>query len=70
LRIPPLSAQLLGLCDGQSSIREIMAQFSGGDSTSGKEEADQVCLYGLSLLEQSALIEFGALACQQARMAI
>jgi len=62
LRIPSLSAQLLGLCDGQSSIREIMAQFSRRDSTSGKGEKDQVCLYGLRLLGQSALIEFGALA--------
>jgi len=65
LRIPSLSAQLLGLCDGQSSIREIMAQFSWRDSTSGKGEADQVCLYGLRLLGQSALIEFGALACRR-----
>ena len=60
LRIPCLSAQLLGLCDGQSSVREIMAHFSCRDSTSGKGEADQVCLYGLRLLGQSALIGFGA----------
>jgi B12 binding domain/Radical SAM superfamily len=68
LRIPSLSAQLLSLCDGRSSIREIMTQFSERDSTFDKGEAGQVCLYGLRLLGQSALIEFGAFACEQARM--
>jgi B12 binding domain/Radical SAM superfamily len=68
LRIPSLSAQLLSLCDGRNSIREIMTQFSERESTFDEGEADQVCLYGLRLLGQSALIEFGALACQQARM--
>ncbi len=68
LRIPSLSAQLLSLCDGRSSIREIMTQFSQRDSTFDEGEADQVCLYGLRLLGQSALIEFGAFACEQARM--
>jgi hypothetical protein len=67
LRIPSLSAQLLSLCDGRSSIREIMTQFSQRDSTIDEGEADQVCLYGLRLLGQSALIEFGAFACEQAR---
>jgi radical SAM superfamily enzyme YgiQ (UPF0313 family) len=68
LRIPSLSAQLLSLCDGRSSIREIMTQFSQRDPTFDEGEADQVCLYGLRLLGQSALIEFGAFACEQARM--
>jgi radical SAM superfamily enzyme YgiQ (UPF0313 family) len=60
LRVPSLSAQLLGLCDGQSNIREIMAQFSMKESTMGEGQPDQVCLYGLRLLGQSALIAFGA----------
>jgi radical SAM superfamily enzyme YgiQ (UPF0313 family) len=67
LRIPSLSAQLLSLCDGRSSIREIMTQFSQRESTIDEGEADQVCLYGLRLLGQCALIEFVAYACQQAR---
>jgi len=60
LRIPCLSAQLLSLCDGRSSIREIITQFSERYYTFSEGDADQVCLYGLRLLGQSALIRFGA----------
>jgi hypothetical protein len=68
LRIPSLSAQLLSLCDGRSSVREIIEQFSERNPTFAAEQADQLCLYGLRLLGQSALIELRALACDQAPM--
>jgi hypothetical protein len=66
LRVPSLSAQLLGLCDGRNSVRDIMTQFSAMDSALGETQPGEVCLYGLRLLGQSALIEFGASAFEQA----
>jgi len=66
LKIPSLSAQLLGLCDGRNSVRDIMTQFLESGAAPGKGQPDEVCLHGLRLLGQSALIEFGALACRQA----
>jgi hypothetical protein len=58
LKLPSLSAQILGLCDGTKRVGDIAEQFSARDGDASEIDADQVCLYVLHLLDQCALIEF------------
>jgi radical SAM superfamily enzyme YgiQ (UPF0313 family) len=65
LKIPSLSAQILALCDGKNTVHDILEKFSCGNIAIGKTAAGQICLYGLHLLNQSAVMEFMSSTCQQ-----
>jgi radical SAM superfamily enzyme YgiQ (UPF0313 family) len=57
-KIPPLSAIILQLCDGDRDVRGILRQFSKHAGMVEQEQVESVCLEGLALLNRYSLIRF------------
>jgi hypothetical protein len=55
-QLSPLSAQLLGLCDGSMTVEEIAAEFRQDNIDVPGVPADKVCLAGIEILRQQGLI--------------
>jgi len=55
-QLSPLSAELLGLCEGSLTVEEIAAQFRQNKIEVSGVPADKLCLAGLEILRQQRLI--------------
>ncbi|HTC93773.1 MAG TPA: radical SAM protein [Terriglobales bacterium] len=55
-QLSPLSAELLGLCEGSLTVEEIAAQFRQNKIEVSGIPADKLCLAGLEILRQQRLI--------------
>ena len=55
-QLSPLSAQLLGFCDGSLSVEKIAAEFSQSTIAVSSVPPDKLCLAGLEILRQQGLI--------------
>jgi radical SAM superfamily enzyme YgiQ (UPF0313 family) len=56
IELSPLSAELLRLCDGDRTVREIAGEFLLRDLEISGIPADRVCLAGIELLRQQRLV--------------
>ena len=56
LQLSSMSAQLLALCDGTRSIKEIVARFSLPENIRGISPS-RACLFGLAVLREQGLID-------------
>lgn len=56
IELSPLSAELLRLCDGERTVREIAGEFLLRDLEVSGIPADRVCLAGIELLRQQRLV--------------
>jgi len=55
-QLTPLSAELLGLCEGSLTVEEIAAQFRERKIEVSGVPADKLCLAGIEILRQQRLI--------------
>jgi hypothetical protein len=55
-QLTPLSAELLGLCEGGLTVEEIAAQFRERKIEVSGVPADKLCLAGIEILRQQRLI--------------
>ena len=55
-QLSPLSAELLGLCEGRLTVEEIAAEFRQSKIEVPGVPADKLCLAGLEILRQERLI--------------
>jgi radical SAM superfamily enzyme YgiQ (UPF0313 family) len=55
-QLSPLSAELLGLCEGSLTVEEIAAEFRQNKIEVSGVPADKLCLAGLEILRQQRLI--------------
>jgi hypothetical protein len=62
-KIPPLSAIILHLCDGDRDVQSILRQFSKHAGIVEQDQAESVCLEGLDLLNRHSLIKFESASC-------
>ena len=58
-QLTPLSAELLGLCEGSLTVEEIEAEFRQNKIEVSGVPADKLCLAGLEILRQQRLIGLG-----------
>jgi hypothetical protein len=58
LRLSPLSAELLRLCDGARPVRAIAAEFASQEEIVAGVPPETACLFGLDMLRQQGLISF------------
>ncbi|HXU39140.1 MAG TPA: radical SAM protein [Blastocatellia bacterium] len=56
LQLSPLSAQLLNLCDGSRTVKQISDLFSSSVESIDGVSADKACVFGLELLRLQNLI--------------
>jgi hypothetical protein len=55
-QLSPLSAELLDLCEGRLTVREIAAEFLQRKIEVPGVPADQACLAGIEILRQQRLV--------------
>ena len=60
MELPPLLADTLYLCEGQSTVQEIVRRFSRSHRAVGGVPAAQVCRLGLETLRKHELVGFFA----------
>jgi radical SAM superfamily enzyme YgiQ (UPF0313 family) len=58
-QLSPLSAELLGLCEGTLTLKEIAAEFQQRKLEIPGVPADKACLAGIEILRQQRLIALG-----------
>ena len=56
LQLSPLSAELLGLCDGKRTVREIAVEFAQLNRGVDGVPAEKACIWGLELLRRQGLL--------------
>jgi radical SAM superfamily enzyme YgiQ (UPF0313 family) len=59
-QLPPLSATLFRLCDGNRTVAEIVGLFGSGEHDIDGIPSDTVCLFGLNQLKEDGLIGLSA----------
>lgn len=58
-RIPPLSARILQLCDGQIPVGDIVRMFAKAQPELRQPNPEDLCFYGLQMLRDAGVIAFG-----------
>jgi hypothetical protein len=56
VRIPPLAAEILRLCNGKRTMSAILTTFAKRHPTVDAMSGSKACLYGLNLLNEQRLI--------------
>jgi radical SAM superfamily enzyme YgiQ (UPF0313 family) len=57
-RIPPLSAQIVQLCDGRRPVDQIVRMFAQANHDMKQVDPEDLCVSGLRLLQETGVIAF------------